>query len=34
MVTGRASPGTGGEDTRTWHRADHAARSAALARAG
>jgi hypothetical protein len=32
LVTGRASPGTGDEDTSTWHRADHAARSATLER--
>jgi hypothetical protein len=34
MVAGRASPGTGEEDTGTWQRTDHAARSAELQRAG
>ncbi len=32
IVTGRASPGTGEEDTGSWTRADHAARSAELQR--
>jgi hypothetical protein len=34
LVTGRASPGSGEEDTGSWQRADHAARSAALQREG
>ncbi|WP_211259360.1 hypothetical protein [Belnapia moabensis] len=33
LVTGRASPGTGLAEPEGWHRADHAARSAALRRA-
>jgi hypothetical protein len=32
LVAGRASPGTGAEEGRGWHRADHAARSAELRR--
>lgn len=32
LVTGHASPGTGREEGAGWHRADHAARSAALER--